>query len=194
MRRFAGPVLSVWVIAAWAFCAPVAHAATWIVDSARSSVTFGYVEDGIARTGTFTRFTAEVFFDPAALGQTSAAVSVATTSLDLGDAMREGVLETTPWFDTERFDTARLVVTALTPVPGMAGAYTADATLGIKGLERPLRFRTEVSVADGTGRARGSFSITRTDFRLRDAVLEAMVPIGDEVKIAFDLYARKAGT
>lgn len=80
-----------------------AQAAVWIVDPVRSSVSFHYTEDGITKQGAFAEFSAKVLFDPARVEDSRASFVVQTASIDLDDALREGVLATTPWFDSERY-------------------------------------------------------------------------------------------
>jgi len=162
----------------------------WIVDTDRSSVSFRYLESGKEKAGAFVRFSADVDFDPSRLENTEAAFAVETASIDLDDALREGVLVTTPWFDSDAFPNASFRLTKLTPDTAAPGMYWAEGTLIIKTVEKPVRFRTEVSVMAGQARARGTFQIDRTEFRLRDVVLEAIVPVGKTVSIGFDLVAR----
>jgi len=168
-----------------------AGAPAWLVDTGKSSVSFRYVEDGVAKDGAFVRFSANVKFDPDRVEDTEAAFAVDTASIDLNDALREGVLVTTPWFDSTRFPHATFELLRIYADGTATGVFWADGVLTIKDVKKPVRFRTTVDVDDKNARARGNLMIDRTAFRLRDVVLESIVPVGDEVDIAFDLVARR---
>lgn len=159
----------------------------WTVDTARSSVSFEYVESGKRKTGAFSEFRASINFDPDVPQDASASFSVETASINLNDAMREGVLATVPWFDSERFPKADFSLTRLRPAKG--GKFLADGVLKIKETKLPVQLMVSLSVNGKNARAMGVLEIDRTEFRLRDAVLEAIVGIDQQVIIRFDLIA-----
>jgi len=164
-----------------------ANPPTWMVDRGASSVSFKYVENGRAKHGTFNTFMASIAFDPNSPEDASASFVVETASIDLNDGMREGVLATVPWFDSERFPRAEFRLTKLRPTT--EGKFVADGVLKIKAVKLPVQLTLSFLVDGEKARAMGSLEIDRTDFRLRDAVLEAIVGIGERVTINFDLIA-----
>ena len=170
------------------FSAPLAaNPAVWTVDVVRSSVSFEYVESGKTKTGAFKAFSASINFDQDMPQNASASFSVETASIDLNDAMREGVLATVPWFDSERFPRADFSLTRLRP--SSSGKYIAEGVLKIKKVELPVQLTINLSMSGRNARAKGVLEIDRNDFRLRDAVLESIVGIGQKVTIRFDLVA-----
>ncbi len=160
----------------------------WIVDTEKSSVSFEYVESGKVKSGAFDTFVASIVFDPEMPKGASASFVVDTASIDLNDAMREGVLASVPWFDSERYPKAEFRLTDLSPAPG--GAYVADGMLRIKETELPVQVEVSLVLEDGDARAKGVLKIDRRDFRLRDALLESIVSVGETVSIGFDLIAK----
>ena len=160
----------------------------WVVDTGKSSVSFEYVESGKIKSGAFDTFVASIVFDPALPKEASASFVVDTASIDLNDAMREGVLASVPWFDSERYPKAEFRLTDLSPAPG--GTYVADGMLRIKKTELPVQVKVSLVLEDGDARAKGVLEIDRRDFRLRDALLESIVSVGETVSIGFDLIAK----
>lgn len=161
---------------------------TWIVDTDESSVFFEYVEGSDTKTGSFDQFEALIAFDPDMPSSASASFVVTTASLDLDDTLREGVLATLPWFDSERFPQAEFTLKELTPDP--AGGFVAMGVLRIKTVEMPVQVRLSLALEGDAARAMGTLEIDRRDFMLRDVLLETIVAVGEKVKIGFDLVAR----
>ena len=169
-----------------------ATAATWQVDNARSVVAFEYTEGGSARTGRFTGMMALLSLDPENLSGSGAKIIVDTATLDLGDALREGVLATEPWLDSGAHPMASFTLMALKAVPGADDAsYQATGMLSIKGRSTPIAFPVMVSFDAARAMASGSLSFARRDFALRDIVLESFVEIGDIITLRFDIVARR---
>lgn len=168
----------------------VANAAEWEVIPGESAVTFRYTEDGRPRDGRFPAFDARIAFDPDRPAAAELLFDVETARIDLGDALREGVLLTSPWFDAQSHPRARFELTRLLPVgPG----WRAEGALTIKDRTLPVAFPVVIETTGGRGRARGTLTVDRGAFALRDAALEAFVTIGEEVEIAFDIAARHGG-
>lgn len=161
---------------------------TWIVDTGNSSVSFEYIEGSEPKTGSFSKFDALIAFDPANPEGASASFAVETASLDLNDGLREGVLATLPWFDSESFPKAEFKLEELQSEPG--GGYIAKGVLRIKKIEMPVQVRLSLDVDGDAARATGTLEIDRRDFMLRDVLLETIVAVGEKVTIGFDLVAR----
>jgi len=159
----------------------------WIVDKEKSSVSFEYIESGKPKSGAFDAFEASIAFDPDMPDDATATFSVLTSSINLNDSMREGVLLTLPWFHSEEFPRADFSLTDLKPTEG--GKFVANGVLRIKTIEMPVELMVSWTVNGKTARAMGALEIDRTDFKLRDAVLESIVGIDERVKIGFDLIA-----
>ena len=165
----------------------MANEPVWKVDPKKSSVSFEYLEGGKSKKGAFDVFTASIVFDSKSPESASASVSVVTASIDLNDAMREGVLGTNPWFNSGDFPRAEFSLKGLRPVG--SGTYLADGVLRIKTVKLPVQVMVKVTLNGNNARAVGTLEIDRTDFRLRDVLLESVVSIGERVTIGFDLIA-----
>lgn len=186
------------IIVAAAFCAaalfsPV-KASEWRVDADASSVVFEYIEGGAARQGQFTEIIAALQLDPAQIDESSAQITIDMTSLELGDALREGVLATDPWLNSVNHPTAAFALTSLMKIPDSGeGDYIASGILQIKGHEHAMEFPIRVELMDNQARASGSFAFSRRDYRLSDVVLESFVAIGETINLRFDIIAYPEG-
>ena len=175
-----------------AFCAPGAHA--WQLDHARSSVVFSYQEDGAEKQGQFKQFDGSLDIDGMNITQSMASISVDTASLDMGDPFREGVLQGDPWLDSDTYPAARFRLAGLEAVPDRPGEFEAVGDLRIKGIVKPVRFPVMLTESNDDARASGSLRFSRSDFRLRDVVVESFVTIGPVITLSFDIIAeREAG-
>ena len=93
-----------------------ALAAQWRVIPATSAISFtSSVEDTTFR-GVFTRWTADIRFDPANLAGSSARVVIDPTSANSGLADRDKTLRETDWFDTQHSPQAVFQTTSIRAV------------------------------------------------------------------------------
>jgi len=141
-----------------------------------------------AKSGAFDQFVASIAFDPEMPESASASFVVNTASIDLNDSMREGVLASVPWFNSEQFPKAEFRLTGLSPTPD--SKYVADGVLKIKNVEMPVRVQVSLLIKGDNARAKGILKIDRRDFKLRDVLLESIVSVGETVSIGFDLVAK----
>ncbi len=167
-------------------------ARAWQIDTARSVISFVYEEDGKAKRGVFRRFGGTLDYDAENAKRSTAALTVSTASLALGDILREGVLETPEWLDSTSHPKARFTLGGLEPRGGEG--YDAMGTLEIKGIQHPVRFPVTLHDDGREARATGDIAFSRRDFRLRDPLLESIISIGETVRINFDIVAlRESG-
>ena len=80
-----------------------AETGRWQVDYGASHLGFTAEQAGAKFKGEFKSFDADVRFDPNALGDSSATVSVATGSVATANDERDGILRGTGWFESEKF-------------------------------------------------------------------------------------------
>lgn len=165
------------------------QAADWAIDAKASSVRFVYLENQEQKSGHFGMISPQITLDPDNLTQTRGVISVSTDSLDLGDSLREGILVTRPWLDTENFPDARFAVERVEPGPRPDQAV-AVGRLEIKGVSHPLSVPLAIQRQGEQVSARGELRFDRTTYGLRDAVLESFVTIGTEITLGFELVAR----
>ncbi len=135
-------------------------ASNWRVDPARSEVAFAGLHAGLPFRGRFTRWHADIRFDPAAPTQAQIGGVFDTASATDGVPLHDESLPLTEWFDVETYPQATFRSTQVTPRD--AGGYDIAAVLTIKDHELtppPLTLSIEGDIA----RIGGRFEVDRAE-------------------------------
>ncbi len=157
------------------------------VDVAKSSVSAVSKQMGVPVEGKFSRFSAEVVFDPARPAEGKASVEIDIASFDLGadEFNRETVKP--EWFNAAKFPRASFVTSAIRPLG--AGRLEAAGKLTIKGISRevvaPVSYRTE----GGRQVFEGALPIRRLQFNIGEGEWKDTSTVADEVEIRFRIVA-----
>ena len=157
------------VLAAW-FAAPRAAGdgaiagvpGSWIVDPA-SEITFEGVNAGEAFRGRFTRWQADIRFNPLASSIVTVAATIDTASATDGVPLHDETLLLPEWFDVERYPQARFVATRVAARPG--GGHTVEGALTIKDrivAVPPL----DLDITDDALVIQGRFTVDRAEANL----------------------------
>jgi polyisoprenoid-binding protein YceI len=173
---------------------------TWKLDPAHSAAEFKVKHMMISNVkGKFHGLSGVLSLDEADLTRSSVEASVDVTSLNTGDAQRDGHLKSADFFEAEKFPAMTFKSTTIESLG--EGAYDAAGDLTLHGVTKPVTFHVEdVSKPskDPWGNLRIGLSATtrinRKDFGLTwNAALEAGgVLVGDEIAIALDVQFIKA--
>lgn len=145
--------------------APVGVSA-WTVDQRSSTIGFGYTyadESGeTAFNGRFSRWRADIRFDPNNLEQSSAVVRIDVGSAATGVAVHDGALPTADWFNAAAFPTAEFRTTRIRATGD--GQYEARGDLTIRGRTRSVDLPFTLRIDGDRASMRGGVSIDRRDF------------------------------
>ncbi|TGD98610.1 YceI family protein [Methylobacterium nonmethylotrophicum] len=145
------------------FAAPMtARAADWTVDPAKSRIGFSGTQVGVPFKGRFTRYDAQISFDPQKPEAGKAVVLIDLTSAETGDRQRDEALPQSDWFDAGKAKQARFEATRFVPKGG--DAYDAVGTLTIRGMRKDVTLPFKLTVSGGTARAVGHLDLVRTDY------------------------------
>ena len=101
----------------------------WTVDPA-SEIAFSGVHAGAPFRGRFTRWQADLRFNPLAASAVTVAATIETASATDGVPLHDEALPLRDWFDVSRYPHARFVATRISPKPG--GGHTVEGALTIK--------------------------------------------------------------
>ncbi len=167
---------------------------TWNIDPTHTQVQFSVRHMMISTVrGSFGSFSAEANIDPDAIESASVTATAQVSSIQTGDAQRDGHLKSADFFDAEKFPELKL---ASTKVQKSGDTVTVEANLTIKGITKPIVLKGEVlgPAKDPWGNLRVGFSVQgeldREDFGLtwNQALETGGVLVGKKVKI--DLNAQ----
>lgn len=164
-------------------------AASWEVDVSASEVNFDYVKDGAPTSGTFGTFSGTGKLDPDMPASAELTIKIDTRSIDLYDRMASLYATSAEWFDSKnhRFITYRL--TKLTPRTDRQ--YDAQGMLSVRGVDMPVASVITLDFDGENASATGLLKLDRSDYFLGFGPSTALVDIGPEVAVRFDLRARR---
>jgi len=138
----------------------------WRVNQAASSIGFRFVyqdpENGDTTfNGTFSRWRADIRFDPNDLAHSSAVVIIQMASAHAGVDIHDRGMPTPEWFDAGAHPTAEFRTTS---IHRSASGYEAAGQLTIKGHARPVTLPFTLTIDGDHARMSGHLSISRADF------------------------------
>jgi polyisoprenoid-binding protein YceI len=152
-----------------------------------SEIRFVTKQMGVPVEGRFTRFQAQVKFDPIQLPASQVNFSIDTRSIGFGAADTEAEAAKPAWFHSAQFPQAQFKSTA---VKGAGpGRYEVTGTLSIKGQQRdvvvPVLLVPGPTVGQAT--ASGSFTLKRMDFKLGEGEWSDLSVVANDVQVRFKL-------
>jgi polyisoprenoid-binding protein YceI len=168
------------------FASPLATGAQQI-DYGRSQITVTSRQMNVPVEAKFTKFSAQLAFDPAAPAAIKAQIEVDTASFDVGnDDVNIEALDK-DWLDAKKFPKAIFVSTSARSLGG--GRYEARGPLTIKGrtheIAVPYTLKTD---AGGNSVIEGVFNIRRLQYSIGEGVWRHIDVVADEAQIRFRLY------
>ncbi len=155
---------------------------------AGSKVHFVIKNFGINTGGDFTGLKGMITFFPDSLAGSKFDVTVAASTVDTDNGMRDKNLVSDEYFDATKFPLIQLVSTKITRTNKTAnGYYYFTGNLIIKGVTKSISFPFQAKKINGDYLFTGDFQIERTDF----GVGEKNIVLSDEVAISLSVMAKK---
>jgi polyisoprenoid-binding protein YceI len=181
-----------WVCTVVLGLATTAHAATWKVDPAHTTVGFRVSHLFTSVHGRFDRFDGTIEFDPDDPKATVVRGTIESASIDTNHEKRDEHLRSADFFDVEKYPTLAFESTGVTDVDGRNGKLAGSLT--IRGVTKAVVLDVTFlgRGTDPWGNVRAGFTATltidRKDFGLNwNEVLETGgLLVGDEVAIRID--------
>ena len=157
----------------------------WLVIDEESKLGFSNNYDGIEFDGEFSRFNAELYFDPDDLDSNEFDVSIDVSSVTTYTAEWDSSLPDEEWFNIAVFPEARYRATSFTQE---GDEYIAQGQLSLKGFTKvvPLRF-TWVEREDGKIEFTGTAIVKRTDFGVGSGGWQDDPTVGFDVEVSVSL-------
>ena len=165
-----------------------AHAAptTWTIDPNHSNVTFTIRHFFSKVTGSFTKFSGTVVYDPANAAASSAKAEIDAASITTANERRDGHLKSPDFFDVAKFPTLTFESTKVT---GNGSKLKIEGNLTMHGVTKPVTLEGEflgAGAAMGGQRAgfEASTKVDRKDFGIVwNKVVDQGTMLGDDVEI-----------
>jgi polyisoprenoid-binding protein YceI len=163
--------------------------AGWIVDKAKSWVSFTGTQTGKEFTGRFSNYGAAIVFDPDDLSMAEIEVGIDMSSAKTGDKQRDDALPGKDWFAAAAFPLARF--SASDVVATGAGAYEARGRLTIREATRDLALPFTLSIDGSRATADGAVTLVRTDYGVGQGEFATGEWVGLDVKVSFHIEATR---
>ncbi len=166
----------------------------WDIVEEKSTLAFTWKQSGAPATGTFKKFSAEIFFDPDNLADSRVTAEIDIASIDTGYDDRDQDLKSATWFDAGQFPAARFVSTAFRKTDA---GYEVDGNLTIREVSVPLSLPFTLTFAeDASGKTtalmKGSVMLERLKFGLGQGEWAETGVIANEVDVEINLLALPA--
>ena len=164
--------------------AGVAHAQ---VDAAKSSIVATSKQMNVPVDGKFTKFSAQISFDPAKPTAGSAQFTIDVASYDLGDKEYNAQVAGKDWFDAKTYPSATFVSSSIAPAGG--NKYNVTGKLTIKGKSQSVVVPVTVTQQGGTQVFDGALPIKRSAFDVGTGEWKDTSVVADDVTIKFHIVA-----
>ena len=151
---------------------------------AQSELSFVSKQMGVPVEGRFTRFDAQLAFDPKAPAAGQVTMRIDLASVEIG-ADAEGELAKPGWFDSTRTPYATFKSTRIKRIA--AGRLEVAGNLDIKGNAHQVLVPVTLTQNGAITTASGAFALKRLDYRIGDGEWGDTSLVADEVQVRFKL-------
>ena len=151
----------------------------------QSQIFFTSKQMGVPVEGSFSRFDAQVAFDPRKPEGGTVALQIDTSSASLGVPMSDAELPRAPWFDAARFPRASFEASGIRALGN--GRFDVAGTLTIKGHAQPLTVPVSIAQSGDHSVATGGFVLQRLSFKVGDGEWTDTSVVANDVQVRFKL-------
>ena len=185
LYRFLGLLL-----VCFSFTLKAATPPQWDIIPAESELTFTGTQNNAPVTGSFKKFTGEIFVDPDNYKASSIHIVIDMSSITASYADITATLTAPDWFDVKAFPKAEFKATKFNKIGEKT--YEADGILTIRDKSAPvtLTFTAEESPKNHA-LVSGSTSIRRSTFGVGQGEWASTDEIKDEVTVKFKISANR---
>ena len=160
----------------------------YVLDPAKSSLDFTFVQAGAQNKGKFKSFAVSFDFAPDNLAASRLEVTVEINSLDTGDSERDETLRGTDMFAVAKYPQAHFLATQINKT---AAGFEAVGQLTMRGVTRPLTvpftFRSASENAVAVGYMNGKTTLKRLDYGVGQGEWKSTDGVGNDVVVGFAL-------
>ena len=152
---------------------------------AQSQITFAIKEMGVPVEGRFSKWTADIAFDPKKPEAGKVAFTIATSSASFGVPETDAEVPKAEWFNVAKFPSATFASTAIKATGG--GKFDVAGKLTVKGISKDVIVPIALAQAGPTTTATGAFTIKRNDFHIGEGEWSDTSQLANEVAVKFKI-------
>lgn len=157
------------------------------VDPAQSKLTFAYTQMGVAMDGKFSKFAAQLNFNPAKPEAAHAVMDVQLASIDAGSDEANSEVAGKAWFNTAAYPVAHFESSSVKALGG--NRYQLTGKLNIKGRSKDISTPVSFTAKGNQGVFEGAFAFNRTDFAIGEGSWSDTSIVANPIQIRFKLLA-----
>jgi polyisoprenoid-binding protein YceI len=151
----------------------------------QSSIAFVSQQMGVPVDGKFSKFDAQISFDPKKAEAAKIAFTIDINSASVGDAETVAEMRKAIWFDTAKFPNATFASTSVKPLGG--GKFEVAGNLTIKGMVKPVVANVTLTQKAGVTLVEGQMPLKRLEFKLGDGEWKDVSIVADPVLVKIKL-------
>lgn len=163
---------------------PLAFAQQQVVP-AQSQLGFVSKQMGVPVEGKFSKWTAQISFDPKKPEAGKVAFTIDTGSAGFGSPETDAEVPKPVWFNVAKFPQATFQSSSMKALGG--GKYEVAGKLSIKGSVKDVVVPVALAQAGGTTTATGAFTIKRLDFKIGEGEWADTSMVANDVQVKFKL-------
>ena len=152
---------------------------------AQSQITFAIKEMGVPVEGKFSKWTADIAFDPKKPETGKVAFTIATSSAAFGVPETDAEVPKPEWFNVAKFPNATFASTAIKAKGG--GKFDVAGKLTVKGITKDVVVPIALAQAGPATTATGAFTIKRNDFHVGEGEWSDTSQLANEVAVKFKI-------
>ncbi|MFZ5548369.1 MAG: YceI family protein [Pseudomonadota bacterium] len=164
--------------------APLAFAQQQVLP-AQSQLGFVSKQMGVPVEGKFSKWTAQISFDPKKPEAGKVSFTIDTGSAGFGSPETDAEVPKAPWFNVAKFPQATFQSSNMKALGG--GKYEVTGKLSIKGSTKDVVVPVALAQAGGTTTATGAFTIKRLDFKIGEGEWADTSMVANDVQVKFKL-------
>jgi polyisoprenoid-binding protein YceI len=157
------------------------------VDATQSKITFHYTEMGVGISGGFSKFSAQLNFDPAKAEAAHISIDVPLSAIDAGAAEANEEISGKEWLDSSHFPVAHFESVAVKSLG--AGQFQVTGNLSIKGHLHAITVPVSFVSRPNQGQFDGSFNFNRIDYAIGEGEWADLSVIANPIQVTFKLLA-----
>ena len=187
-RCVRAPLLATALLAAHAAAADAPAVTHYVLDAARSSLEFNFLQAGAQNKGRFRTLQVSLEFSSDNLAASRLDVTIETNSVDTGDQERDDALRSADLLAVAKFPQAHFTAAK---IERTAAGYDAIGKLTIRGVTRdahiPFTFKAATENGAPAGYMSGKTSLRRLDYGVGQGDWKATDQVGNDVGVSFAL-------
>ncbi len=174
----------------WVFLTPSASASDWTLVATESAIEFSGTQTGVAFSGKFNRFNADIAFDPADPASAFVKAEIDLASAFTGDTQRDIAIPQEDWFFVSSFPSATFEAKGFQPIGD--NRYIVTGALTLRGVKKTITLPVHLKIDGNRAEMRSEITLNRTDFGVGSGPWSEGKWVGLDVAVSLHVVAERS--